>query len=389
LAGVEFDRETKCIISNPFARSHVSPHRAFPVYSYSKSSIRQYFFIRPGPLRERISSELIKAQSMLVLFRQRTAADAWPLKHWWVVKMSVMSSSSVAPEADRKSALIVEGGAMRGAWAAGVLAFLYERGLNRYDMVYAASSGACSAAFFVAGMVEPGLTIWREHACRIVRKTNILRRKPIIDLAYLVDHLFRERALLSVEAIQNAPTRFCIVLTDCHTGEPVYFHARDERIFEALRASSSMAFATRGFDYVDGHPYADGGVADPIPIQRVLQEGATDITVVLTHRLSFRLKATPRFVGRLAYPQFPAVASAWTGRQHVRYNAAMELIRQPPEGVRVQVFSPLKPMPVRALTAAKKRIQAALSLGRLEASQQIAVSSRSAHPQKDGPALSP
>jgi len=140
---------------------------------------------------------------------------------------------------------------------------------------------------------------------------------------------------------------------------------------------------------VDGHPYADGGVADPIPIQRVLQAGATDITVVLTHRLNFRLKPTPRFLGQLAYPQFPAVASAWTTRQHVQYNAAMNLIRQPPEGVRVQVFSPLKPMRVRALTAAKKRIQAALLLGRLEASQQIAVSSPAAHPREDGPALSP
>ncbi|HKS35751.1 MAG TPA: patatin-like phospholipase family protein [Verrucomicrobiae bacterium] len=285
--------------------------------------------------------------------------------------------------------MIVEGGAMRGAWAAGVLGFLHERGLNRYDMVYAASSGACSAAFFVAGMVEPGLSIWRDHACNVVRKTNILRRKPVIDLAYLVDHLFRERVQLSVQAIQNAPTRFSIVLTDCHSGEPVYFHARDERIFEALRATSSMAFATRGFDYVDGHPYADGGVADPLPIQRVLQDGATDITVVLTHRLNFRLRPTPRFLGWLAYPQFPAVASAWTARQHVRYNAAMDLIRRPPDGVRVQVFSPLKPMPVRALTAARKRIEAALLLGRLEASQQMALSTPVVHPQEDPSAVSP
>jgi len=83
--------------------------------------------------------------------------------------------------------LIVEGGAMRGAWAAGVLAFLYKQGRRQYDLVYAASSGACSAAYFVAGMWEPGLTIWRELASKAVRKTNFLRRKPIIDLAYLVD----------------------------------------------------------------------------------------------------------------------------------------------------------------------------------------------------------
>jgi len=48
---------------------------------------------------------------------------------------------------------------MRGAWAAGVLAFLHETGRRQYDLVYAASSGACSAAYFVAGLWEPGLTI--------------------------------------------------------------------------------------------------------------------------------------------------------------------------------------------------------------------------------------
>src|SRR6266498_3418710 len=80
---------------------------------------------------------------------------------------------------------------MRGAWAAGVLAFLYKKGRRQYDLVYAASSGACSAAYFVAGMWEPGLTIWRELASKAVRRTNFLRRKPIIDLAYLVDHVLQ------------------------------------------------------------------------------------------------------------------------------------------------------------------------------------------------------
>src|SRR5271154_754121 len=137
-----------------------------------------------------------------------------------------MSSPMVGnsePVARRKTALIVEGGAMRGAWAAGGLGFLQERGRRQYDFVYAASSGACSAAYFVAGMWEPGLAIWRELACKVVRKSNFLRRKPIIDLAYLVDHVMRKRIPLSVEMLQKASTRFFIVLTDCLTGEPVYF----------------------------------------------------------------------------------------------------------------------------------------------------------------------
>src|SRR5580693_8706878 len=169
--------------------------------------------------------------------------------------MSPLNPGNAEPDARRKTALIVEGGAMRGAWAAGVLAYLHESGRRQYDLVYAASSGACSAAYFVADMWGSGLTIWRELASKVVRKTNFLRRKPIIDLAYLVDHVMHVHIPLSVEALRKAPTKFYIVLTDCLTGAPVYFHVHDERVFAALRATSSMPLATRGFDFVDGHPY--------------------------------------------------------------------------------------------------------------------------------------
>jgi predicted patatin/cPLA2 family phospholipase len=301
--------------------------------------------------------------------------------------MPLPMTGNTPAEPRRATALIVEGGAMRGAWAAGVLAFLWERGHRQYDLVYAASSGACSAAYFVAGMWEPGLAIWRELACKVVRKTNFLRRKPIIDLAYLVDHVFRQRVPLSIEALQHAPSRFFIVLTDCATGQPVYFQAQDERVFAALRATSSMPLATRGYDMVDDRPYADGGVSDPIPIRRALEDGATDITVVLTHRPDFRLKPIPRWLGKVAYPEFPAVARTWTDRQCVAYNSALDLMKQPPAGVRLLVFSPLRPLPVGYLTIAQKRIDAALALGHDEALQQIALIGREPDPQFPGAAV--
>jgi predicted patatin/cPLA2 family phospholipase len=280
-------------------------------------------------------------------------------------------AGNAGAEGTRRPALIVEVGAMRGAWAAGVLASLQEHGRRQYDLVYAASSGACSAAYFVADMWQPALAIWRELACTVVHKSNFLRRKPIIDLAYLVDHVFRERVPLSVEALQKMPTRFYIVLTDCHTGEPVYFHACDDRIFAALRATSSMPLATRGYDYVDGKPYADGGVSDPIPIHRAIEDGAKDITVVLTHNPEFRLKPRPRWLGRVAYPEFPRVAEVWTARQNVNYNAALDLMKKPPLGVRIQVFRPLRPLPLGALTREPRRIAAALILGHDEALEQM------------------
>jgi predicted patatin/cPLA2 family phospholipase len=279
-----------------------------------------------------------------------------------------------------KTALIVEGGAMRGAWAAGALAYLQEHGRRQYDLVYAASSGACSAAYFVVGTWEPALSIWRELACNVVHKSNVLRRKPIVDLAYLVDDVMCKRFPLSVEKLQKAPTRFFIVLTDCQTGEPVYFHACDDRVFAALRATASMPLATRGFDFVDGEPFADGGLADPIPIQRALEDGATDVTVVLTHNLDFHLTPASPWLARLAYPEFPRLAQVWTAEQNLRYNAALDLMKRPPAGVRIHVFHPLRPLPVGAFTVEQKLIAAAVALGHHEASQQM--TDMEAHPMR-------
>lgn len=271
-----------------------------------------------------------------------------------------------------KTALIVEGGAMRGAWAAGVLGALHEMGHQNFDLVVAASAGACSAAYFVAGMVQPGIEIWKQHVGdqKMLRKTNWLRFKPLIDLAYLIDHTFKKTVPLPATAFDTGHTRFQIVLTDCETGRPVYFNARSQWIFEALKASSSLPFATLGYSYVGGQPYADGGVADAIPIQHAIDEGATDITVVLTHGPEYRMRPTPRWICRLAYPWFPKAAEAWINR-HIHYNASLDLVDHPPAGIRLRVLRPMRPLPVTRFTDDSNRLRAAVTNGHDEAFEQF------------------
>ncbi len=64
------------------------------------------------------------------------------------------------------------------------------------------------------------------------------------------------------------------------------------------------------------------------------------------------------------------MARVWTARQNVYYNAALELIKHPPAGVRIQVYSPLRRLPVGSFTIEPKRIEAALILGHDEALEQ-------------------
>jgi predicted patatin/cPLA2 family phospholipase len=93
----------------------------------------------------------------------------------------------------------------------------------------------------------------------------------------------------------------------------------------------------------------------------------------MTHNPDFRLKPIPRWLGRLAYAEFPRVAQVWTAEQNVNYNAALDLMKQPPAGVRIQVFRPLRPLPVGSFTVDQKQIAAALILGHDEALEQMKV----------------
>ena len=261
---------------------------------------------------------------------------------------------------------------MRGAWSAGVLGALHEMGHDHFDLVVAASSGACSAAYFVAGLIQPALEIWKQHigGQQLLRKMNWLRFKPLVDLAYLIDNCFKKMVPLPAKVFDAGKTVFQIVLTSCETGKPVYFTAHSEWVFEALKASSSLPLATRGYDFVGGIPYADGSLADGLPLQHTIAEGATAITVILTHGPEYRMAPTPRWICRLAYPLFPNAAEAWMNR-HITYNASLDLLANPPSGIRVRVLRPMRPLSVTRFTSDSNRLRAAVAIGHDEAFQQV------------------
>ena len=67
------------------------------------------------------------------------------------------------------------------------------------------------------------------------------------------------------------------------------------------------------------------------------------------------------------------VARIWTARQNVYYNEALDLMKQPPPGIRIQVFRRLRPLPVGRFTVGPQQIAAALLLGHDDALHQMEI----------------
>jgi predicted patatin/cPLA2 family phospholipase len=257
-----------------------------------------------------------------------------------------------------KTALVVEGGGLRGAFPVGVLQVLLARfGADAFDGIFAVSSGVFASTFFVAGQGEEMEAIWRDRVCgnQLVDHRNWFTRQPVLRLDYLIE-LFKGPAKLDLDRVMNSRPFLEYVLSDHDTGRSVYVDAKRADIFDLMRASSALPRIYPLTVRIEGRNYFDGGQSDPIPVQRAIEFGATHIVVVRT-----------RPAGYVKKPAMP-----WSARTPLqnRYNEIVELIAHPPAGHAIVSFNP-KTMFVGRLTRDQRRIAAAIDHGKAVANETI------------------
>ncbi len=186
--------------------------------------------------------------------------------------------------AGRKTAFILHGGGMRGVFSAGSIIALEELGFTEgFDAVYGTSAGAINGAYFLARQSAFGTSIYYQDIAN--RRFICLRRwKKIVDMDFLFDEIIGSKKRLDVERIRRNPTPLYIVATDVETARETVFCSQDETIdlLTALKASSAMPILYHRPVDLNGRRYLDGGIVDPIPLERAIAEGCTDLLVVFT-----------------------------------------------------------------------------------------------------------
>ena len=134
------------------------------------------------------------------------------------------------------NALLLEGGAMRGLYTAGVLDAFMEAGLE-FGCVYGVSAGVLNAVNYVAR--QPGRSANVNYTCindrRYLSMTNLLHGQSIFNF----DYLFNQVPLsipFDYDAFAASPQRLIAVATNCLTGEPVLFEkGRCAQFFRRVR----------------------------------------------------------------------------------------------------------------------------------------------------------
>lgn len=194
-----------------------------------------------------------------------------------------------------KTGLVLEGGAMRGLFTAGVLDVFMENGI-KFDGAIGVSAGAVFGCNFKSN--QPGRAIrYNKKYCKDPRYVSLkgwLKTGDLYSVDFDYNELPNKLDIFDREAYKENPMDFYIVATDANEGKPVYelCNNGDEHDIQWMRASASMPVFSNPVPIGNGL-YLDGGTSDSIPLKYFESIGYNRNVVILTQPKGYVKKPYP------------------------------------------------------------------------------------------------
>jgi predicted patatin/cPLA2 family phospholipase len=256
-----------------------------------------------------------------------------------------------------KSALVLEGGGMRGVFTCGVLDYLMDHKIS-FPYTVGVSAGACNGLSYMSHQRGRG----RYSNIDLLAKYKYIGIRPLLKRRGLIDqqllfHRFPDRILpYNYKAYAENPNRFEMVTTDCVSGKACYWEEKldEKRIIDIVKASSSLPYACP-IIYVDGKPMLDGGIVDSIPLMRAYGQGFDDCVVVLTRNRGYRKSDKEVMVPRFIYKEYPRLRVALRNRNKI-YNEQLEMVERLEDEGKIKVIRPMKPIVVDRMETSVRKL---------------------------------
>ena len=247
-------------------------------------------------------------------------------------------------------AIVVEGGAMRGVFASGVLDAFLEQDYKPFDFAIGVSAGASNLIGYLTDYPHRSINVITKLATskRFFDPTRFLKGGDLIDVKWLFEESNRLYPGDEAKLFEGIP--FLAATTNVNTGKADYYRVNRHNFHNAMDATTALPIAYKHTPCFSGGCYTDGGVADSIPVREAYRRGARDITVVLSHPLAYEKKPvkTPWLMKKL-FAEHPQMAEAMLHRSE-NYNESLDFIRNPPKDTHIRVIAPPDEFSVQRLS---------------------------------------
>ena len=272
-----------------------------------------------------------------------------------------------------KTGMVLEGGAMRGLFSAGILDVMMENQIRAAGLI-GVSAGAAFGCNYKSGQIGRAIRYNKKY-CRDPRYCSWrswLRTGDLFGAEFCYHELPDKLDPFDCAAYEADPTEFYLVCTDVLTGKAEYHRCpvADSECFEWMRASGSMPLVSR-IVAVGGGRYLDGAMADSIPLRFFESLGYERNLVILTQPAGYMKKpSTAMPLLRLIYRKYPLLVRAMEER-HVKYNETVRYVEEQAAAGRVLLLRPESPLPIKRITRDPDLLQKTYDLGRHQAERRL------------------
>lgn len=183
------------------------------------------------------------------------------------------------------------GGGMRGVFGCGVTDFLLDNDIT-FEYCLGVSAGSANLASYVSRQRGRNYRYYTKYSLRpeYMSAFNFVTKHSFFDLDYVYSVLSDSDGEdpLDYKTLSQSNQIYKAVATNGETGEPHYFTKDDFRqdFYEPLKASSAIPGVCKPVS-IDGTDYFDGGVSDPIPVEKALADGCDHVFLILTKPIDF------------------------------------------------------------------------------------------------------
>ena len=270
-----------------------------------------------------------------------------------------------------KTGLVLEGGAMRGIYTAGVLDVLDEHGVH-FDGVIGVSAGALHGCSFVSGQRGRSLRYVKKYRNdkHFMSLWNLIHTGEVVGTQLCYHDIPERLDPFDHEAFLKSDTDFYAVCTNLETGKAEYIKITDMmNQIDVMRASASMPYVSKTVEY-NGMKLLDGGCADSVPVQKFRQMGYDRTVVVLTREDGYQKKPQNAAVAELRYHKYPNFVNALKTR-HEEYNRTLKEIKNLEKTEEIFVIRPSVKLTIGRMENDINEIQKVYDIGRKDAEKQV------------------
>ena len=265
---------------------------------------------------------------------------------------------------DKKIALVMEGGGMRGAYTAGALTWLIDNGIE-----FSSSYGISSGAFYLCGYLMKDKDFLYDCATngvtdkRYIFLPALLRSGKIVDYDFLFNQILVKEKHMDLAPLKDLDREGYIGLYDLSLGKTIYVSTRDITV-DLLKASASLPILGK-LVKVGDKEYFDGGITHMIPIEQAIEDGCEKFLIITTKPENYTRKPAKKAIVKLMkamYPQCPQISKDYEIR-HLNYIKQIDIIKNLSEQKKALFSFPSRESKVTRLGGTWEQLDELFKLG--------------------------